>query len=351
MNNLFKIFLLPLGLSLIFALNVFAERSHSDSDLLKRLEKQMEDITPTQEGSNAVGDGEAITPSIAWDSNRYNHNRMVRLRDSKAYYIVGFSSPQEVSKMLGEGLEPVTQEVAPGVFAVPTYVGVTDNKNFEGCTCPPRFQEFMVTVLVKDPGYNTGKTTTPYTVHVAPLYFSTNHLKRQETLIMKFSIPEQFSGLPRNESDEPHIGLRVSDRGEVRGIYLKNQKGKIIFEGLRKKSVVAAPSVTPYPADFIFYSNGGKFKFQGNKKFDLFNLDGQIMPRGSFRVQDQNHLMAFNPLAPPVEALFNPQAGDQITFDQNHPVGKLLKRIHYQPGLWYSEAFSNGIAWTPPYAL
>lgn len=324
----------------------------------KRLLAQKTDINPAAPGPNAVGDHEVITPQIAWDKTRFNPNRMICVSHFDGYELLGVGNYEAVKRLLGPNLEPVVQEFAPGVKGVPVVMAATENIGYIGCSCPAKFEEFMINVQIKDPGIEDPATFSPATAHLAPIWWSTNHLKRQETMVNKFSVPEQFAGIPSDPKGESHIGFfksggeagsaRGASQQDVKGFYLKDQSGKTILTAKRTAGVIpAATTVVPF-VDYLSYATQPrKFKFGGNKLYDLFGLDRTEMPGQYYRLQEPNHGMGYHPaLPPPMTAFFAPGA-DSLEFDKNSELGTVLTRIQFMPLVWTSETFNNAMAWAP----
>lgn len=318
-----------------------------DQTYTQRLRAQLTDISPAVPGRSPVSDAEVITPEMAWNRDQFNPNRIICLSRYEGKNLAGFANYDAVKKLLPAGVEPVLQDFAPGVKGVPTFIASSLNLGYMGCTCPPQFEEFAISVVIKDPGLENPATLTPATAHLAPLYWATNHLKRQETMVRKFSIPEQFAGIPRDPNGEKHIGW-IKNGEEIKGIYLKDQSGREIFRASRGNGVIPAATVVVPMVDFITYSlQDTLFQFDGNRNLDLFKLNRHRMSGQFFRLQEFNHLMSYNPLqAPPAESFFIPGV-DQIKMEPASAVGRVLTQIQFQPLMWTSDTLNNGVAWTP----
>lgn len=331
----------------LVTLAAVVSRGEVSNPFFQRLLAQVTDVNPQWHGSNPAKDNEYITPTVAWDKKRFNPLRIIRVTQTEGVFLIGASDPEVVGKLLGKDVKPVVQDFGNGVRGVPTYIMTTKNVGQVGCSCPPIFEEFSVNVMIENPGLEDASTITPATMHFAPLYLTTNHLKRQETLVHKFMMPEQFAGIPKKAGGESHIGFLQSAVG-VNGIYLKNQAGQVVFRANRTKNIVPRAGTAVPMLDLVMYSLKDQvFNFEGDKTYDLFNLDNFRQSGQYFRVQEPNHLMGFDPTkAPPESAFFSP-SDDSLFVDSKSEIGALLGQISYKPLVWTSDQLNQAIVWSP----
>jgi hypothetical protein len=315
--------------------------------VLARVQAQMTDISPQTPGPNPVADDAHITPDIAWDPEQFNPKREICVSSVVNQMLVGYADEGLVKGLLGDGLEPVVADFKLGRRGVPVVVSAGEDIGLVGCTCPPKFEEFAVSVLVKDPGTSGEDGVGSDTSHIVFLYLATNHAKRQETMVHKFSVPEQFVGLPDDPNGQSHIGT-YADGDRVKGLYLQDQNGKVVFSAKRRVGHIPQPELSVALSDGIFYSQGGLFTYAGDTGYDVFGLDGTLMPAAHFRLQDRDHLVAFDANGtPPLDAMFLPLA-DEWQADPDSDVGRVLHGILFNAVVWSSEAVTQGMAWNQP---
>lgn len=325
----------------------FGAGAHVDKNLMRKLIAQTKEETLTTRGANAYRMDEKVIPELAWNEDKFNPDRMVKLTAEETYSLVGYSDPVQVQAQLGQGLKAVIQDFGNGVKGVPTFIAYTEGTSFVGCTCPPLFKEIKILVAVQSDRPMDEDGVTSSAIHISPLYFVTDHLKRQNSLVKKFDIAIQFAGIPRTKTEKPHIGLyRKND--QVKGFYLLDQDGKEVFSAKKLAGTIMKPVETPIDTDIFIHTSAQQLKLDGHKEFDLLNLDGANVKDTYIRVLEKSHHFGYSPAGPTPESQVFKAASDKVQMNTATGLGKVLAQIKYQPLAWSSDATYNGMLWFAP---
>lgn len=334
-----------MGVTASFAKNHQGEVYCDYSKMLKKLKVQSREISYAPDGKQAFGDQEAIREPGLWEPVKFNSKRMIRLGLVKGEHLFGSVDTKEYEHLL-ENLDPILAPDGKPLAIITRFTNV----GFVGCSCPPFFNEIFVALLVKG---DSQIGSSQYATHIVPLFFGTDHIKRQHTLVTKFSIPEQFLGFSTNESQPDHISS-IQEGNKLLGFYAKDQLGNMILEARRGKGAfIKSPSLeSPYVESLWRLPSLGRYRFEGNKKYDVLATNGSKLTGTRFRIIHDSRVgsrvrYGYNPLKPDPQQFFNPLT-DTFKVSGNSLLAKTLRKLNFTPLMWNSEESTGGIAYTGP---